>query len=321
MTMTNKILAGVLAVQIALGALTWMPSGEGPTEAVDLVSFKLDAITELEVTGRVDPASDEAPEKVHLRKEGAHWALISSEGYPADPSKVETVLTSLSELQVRRPIATQAANHATLDVSDTKNTRRVVVKAGAEQVELLLGAATGQAANVRRAGSDDVFAVRGVSAWSIGDTARRYFEASYAKSDKDEVNSFTVKNAQGTHTFLRAGGLWSEEGLPEGATLHQLELDALANTLLNVRLSDVVGKGAKPEHGFDGGARVEWTITEDGGTSTFGYTVGALADGKRFVKADDKDFVVSVLESGVQRAVETDFAFIQLDGSEASEEG
>jgi len=320
MTTLNKILAGTLVVQVALGAFMWMPEAETQTETHALASIDADTVTRIEIVGRTSPTDEEAPTPVVLEKDGVHWKIASEKGYPAKADSVDKVLETLGELQGRSPIATTAASHANLEVADTQFTRRVKVTAGGTDTELFLGAASGQAANVRLAGTDDVYQVRGASAWGIGDSSRRFWEPSYVKVDKDDIDSMAIRNAQGAHSFARAEGAWSlPEGAPEGASVDGKELDSLAGMLLNVRLAEVVGTEVLPAFGLSDGARVEWTITENEQTTTFGYSVGAVVDTHRYVKADHLDFVVKVLDSGVKRAAETDFAFVTLDGEDAPE--
>jgi hypothetical protein len=66
--------------------------------------------------------------------------------------------------------------------------------------------------------------------------------------------------------------------------------------------------------GLDGTTSVRWTREADGQSEAGGYVVGALVDGKRYVKADDQPWVIQVTDSSIKRAVETTFDFVS-DGT------
>ena len=302
MTPLNKGLAGLLVAQLVLVGLMSRPSVDTAYTSEPVLAFGSDAITGLEITGRT--ADGEAPESVALVKEGNHWQVASAEGYPADGEKVSTVLSSLSDMKTRAPIATQAANHPKLEVAEQKNTRRVKITAGAETVELYLGAGSGSAVNVRKAGSDDVFSVRGFTAWSIGDQASRYFDTMYLQADKEAVDSLTVINDAGTFTLEKDEAGWHVAGGEEGLLLDDSEVQSLLTAVTSVRMTAPAGKTDLPAWGMANGSRIEWTMGGEGQTDGAGYTIGAEVDGKTIVRADGNPFAVQVNNGSVSKAKE-----------------
>jgi hypothetical protein len=302
MTLINKSLAGLLVVQVALVGLLWRPVAEPAYTSTPVLAFAADAITGLEIIGRT--ADGETPEPVKLVKEGTDWQIASEQGYPADSAKVATVLSSLADMKIRAPIATQAANHAKLEVAEAKNTRRVKITAGAETIDLLLGAGSGSAVNVRKGDANEVFSVRGFTAWSIGDQASRYFDTEYVKADVDTLDSLTVINTNGDFTLEKDGTGWHIAGAEAGTLLNETKVQELLAAVTRVRMTEPAGKTDRPAWGLTRDRRVEWTSTESSETNGSGYTIGAEVDGKIYVRADRNPFVVLVTSSTVSKALD-----------------
>ena len=311
MTPINKILAGVLALQVVLAAITWIPRGGDASEPVQFVSSDTDSITRITIVGRTSPEEEAEPDQVTLTRSDGGWAIEDLGGYPADTTKVDELFENLTALVGRSPTGTTPASHYPLQVADDAFTRKVTLMAGDEEQTLYLGAASGSGMHVREASNDEVFTTRGVSAWSIADQNRRYYDTKYLEHGADDIDSFRVRNAQGDHTFIRVDGEWQIEGTEGSAGLEISEVASLVRTLMNVRIHEPVSKEIEPQHGLDGRVRVEWSVTENETTTPHGYTVGAEAsDGKRYVQADGNEWVIEVLNSTVTRAIETDFAFL-----------
>jgi len=302
MTPVNKGLMGLLAVQLVLVGLMWRPTAEVSYEPRPVLTFGADAITGLEIFGRT--AEGEVPSTVKLVKEGNHWQIASAEGYPADPTKVTEVANHLADMKVRAPIATQVANHAALEVADAKNTRRVLVTAGAETVEIMLGAGSGSAVNVRDVSSDEVFSVRGFTAWSIGDSPSRYYDNVYLKADKETIDSVTVINDNGAFTLEKDATGWHVAGAEEGTRVDESAIDTFLTSATTIRMTGPAGKTDLPAWGLGDGPRVEWTVSQEGQTTGAGYTIGAEIDSKVYLRADDNPFAVQVNKSSVSKALE-----------------
>jgi hypothetical protein len=313
MTRVHQVLALALLAQLGLGAVTWRSTvGSEPTPLHVVFSIDPVATTAIEITGRTTP--DKAATPVRLEKQGDAWIIASSHGYPADAAKVTEVLDKIEEIQARDPIATRAVTHRDLEVADDAFTRKILVTASGTDHHLLLGSSKGQVVNVRLPGSDDVFAARGLTAYALPDVARRFWKPEFIDLKADDLSTWTVTNANGTRTLSRAGGSWSMADLPPGHSVVQAEVDALARMLLTVRIADVVGTAVTPGMGLDGTTSVRWTREADGQSEAGGYVVGALVDGKRYVKADDQPWVIQVTDSSIKRAVETTFDFVS-DGT------
>lgn len=308
----NKILSAVLAVQVVLAAITWVPRGGDSSEPTPFVATDAEAITRITVVGRTSPDQEAEPDQVILARTDTGWGLESLAGYPADATKVDELLGNLTSLMARSPTGTTAASHYPLQVAEDTFTRKITLSTEAGDQVLYLGAATGSGMHVRDASSQDVYTSRGVSAWSIADQERRYFDTAYLEHAAEDIDSFRVRNSHGDHTLVLVGEDWQEEGSEDPAATDSAEAASLIRTLMNIRVDTPVGQDALPQHGLDGTVRVEWTVTENETTTPHGYTVGAASsDGKRYVQSDGNAWIIEVLDSSVSRAVDTEFAFLE----------
>jgi hypothetical protein len=301
MTRAQTALLGVLGVQILLAAATWWPRGEATVEAHPLITIQPQDITRV-----VIERSGEGAKPLELLREEERWAIASSAGYPAIPAKVEALLETLTELQVRRPVATRTVNHDALHVGAEDWGKRVRLEAGAQSMELVLGAATGRATHVRLEGQDEVYTVQGLSEWSIQDRPASYWDAALLDLDEHAASTVLIEPREGPAIQLARGdGGWTFEGeAPAGQMIDPDKLDRLASAACTLRLREPVGPHALPEHGFDPPvARVTVTMEQDGASEWFSYALGNTVDGETYLQLPDNPFVVTVSEHSSKELV------------------
>ena len=296
---TNRILAGLLAGQLALAAITWWPNGEPEARLVPALTAPVAEWTVVEIVGQT--TGGEEPKPVRLVRDGSGWGLSSSGGYPADATRVKDMLDHLVMLQLGTPISTQATSHRDLSVADDTFTRKVTVGAGGQTTTFYLGAGTGSAVNLRMSGTDAVHVGRGFTAWSVGDTDARYYDSSYVKVDPKKLRTLTISTPTGSWTLdHRADDTWAIAGSPD-VPVDATKIGSLARRAVDLRMAKPVGRDALPEFGLAGGARVEWTAEgPDGAPTAGGYTIGGTRETFRYVKADDRAWVVEVGTSTLQ---------------------
>ena len=288
--MINKVLGVALIAQIGLVALTWGTRGSAPrTDARPLIeAIEPDQVTGLRVESA--PANGKPAQVVELAKKGDDWVLPGADDYPADAKKVDKVLEALFAGRIRAPIASNAANHNALEVGDRSYTRKVKLTAGNSAVELVVGAARGTAAHVRRAGEEPVYLARGFSATALEDTPAPYLDTTYL--DVEAPDQIVVKNPRGTLTLNKVEGNWTLAELPPGTPGDPERFTAFVGAARKLIIDAPVGKTVKPEYGLDTPLAAHVTIKA--GEKTYTYSLGAMEDGKRYLKREDNDWVVLV---------------------------
>ncbi|MEO0604249.1 MAG: DUF4340 domain-containing protein, partial [Myxococcota bacterium] len=204
-----RILMGAFLVQGLLAIITWWPTDSGPAEPRDLVETDASALERITVTGSVQ-RSETPDEPLVLARDGETWTLPSKFDLDVPESKIAKLLEAIDSLEVVRPIAENAYRHADLDVADDQHTRKLVLEtASGDTTTVFLGSASGSAAHVRVEGEDEVYRVRGVTAYSIQTGASSYFDAEILDVDPSTVDQLTVRREDGTSfTFTQAEGQW-----------------------------------------------------------------------------------------------------------------
>ena len=306
----NKILGIALIAQAGLVALTWGTRGAAPrTDARPLIeAVKAEDVTALRVESLA--ANGKPAPTVELAKKGDAWVIPSADDYPADAKKVGKVVDALLAGRIRAPIASKAANHNALEVGERTYTRKVKLTAGGADVDLVVGAARGTAAHVRRASEEQVYLARGFSADALEDTAAPYIDTTYL--DVDAPDQIVVKNPRGTLTLNKVEGAWTLAELPAGVPGDPERFTAFVGAACKLIIDAPVGKTVKPEYGLDTPLAAHVTIKT--GERTYTYSLGAVDDGKRYLKRADNDWVVLIPTFAVSNLMDqVPQAFIKED--------
>jgi len=308
---TQKILMGLLGAQLALATVTWWPSNDAAVALHPLFEVEPDAITHIEILGA--PVQGKPATPLVLDRAGESWVVTSSKGYPAKPEKVEEVLSAISDIRVRKPVTTQASSHSALKVGDEGFDKQVRVTAGETTHALTVGAAGSKRAHVRMEGDTNVYEAKGLSAWSLSDSQRSYYDAQYINLDEEALLSLSITNAQGSVHLARSEGSWRLANLPNGELADQSAVDALARKAIKVRMAEPEGTEITPDMALDGGTKVEWTLSSNDQTVSASYRIGAEVDSHRFVKSDDSEFIVRATASSLNALVEANLTELVQD--------
>jgi len=287
---TQNALTGLLAVQVALAALTWWPSSDTTAEARKLIEGGGNTITHLAIT-----RSGEAAEPVILDAKDGKWAITSAHGYPADADKVAEVVDALAGIQLGEPVATSAASHAQLKVGDADFGKKITFTADGKEHTLHLGAAASKAVYLRVDGGEEVYKVNGFSEFTFKDTSRSYWATNYVQFDKDAVTTFRLIRGDWLLSFSIIDGEWSLGQAPQNVKVRKDKLEELIAKASALRLSEPVGTEMKPEYDMGpGSTHVEWTVTQDETQTNGMITIGKEVDGKHYVQEEGNPFIVFV---------------------------
>jgi hypothetical protein len=192
LTRFNKILLGVLAVQVVLAVLVLVrKDASAPLKDQPLLSgFDAATVTRIQVfaSGKAKP--------LELAKRGDGWVIASHHDYPAEISKVTDALAPVAKLAAAEPVATSATRHKQLRVADGEYDRKVIVTAGGQDTTLYIGGSAGLRRTAVRLGSDEnVWGVTGLSASTFGAEARDWVARNYYEIPRDQITKLEIERA------------------------------------------------------------------------------------------------------------------------------
>ena len=227
--MNNKIqlLACVFALQL-LVALVVLWSGE------DSSSFKPERLiaAEKETIDRI--LISDSDSEVELIKKADRWEFSAPAALPVDASRMNSLLTQLTQLETGWPVATTTSSHERFEVSENKFNRKISVYAKENKLtEILVGTSPGfKKSHIRQMDHDDVYALE-----------FNAYEASASDQDwldKSLLALPSVKRIKGSDfELLKEDDTWSWSGAPLTAEVDQEKAKVLSEALKNLRVSAV----------------------------------------------------------------------------------
>lgn len=315
MNRTQLTLAGILVAQLLLIVLVRSPfsSAHGPTEArlmfPDAVGLEA---SRLELLGPDDAGL------TLVSREGS-WVLEES-GYPADATKIEQLITQLSEIEVRRPVVASDRYHEAFEITDDAFRGRLRLYGGDSDpaVDLLLGSAPNyQVTHARAAGDDAVYELTGIAPYDISPEPRSWADKQLVDVPATEVVTIVVENGAGLFELSRGEAGWTVVRPADraGTVVAAAEVDNLVRGAGDLRIDSPVGPRDDAAHGYLNPAVVVTLIGSSGDTTVI--RVGDEIpddDGRRYVSRDGFEFSASVWESTVKPWIEQSLEALLDDG-------
>lgn len=302
MTRFQKLLAGLLLVQIVLLLIVYLPRAADTAAGGPLFpDLTADAVTEIALENQNGP-------RTVLVKAGDGWVVAESDGYPADASRIGPLLEKIAGLQANRSVAATAAAHARLQVSDAAFARRVTLTTADDARYLLyLGSSPNPGATHVRNGADNAtYLTNGLTQFDVDATVANWIDAAYAALNREEVTALTLQNGNGTFRFVKAAdGAWGlDEALGAGETFDPTTFNTILARIINLRLTRPLGVNTRPEYGLDApGATVSVVVQRPASAAgaappppeTFTLQIGAQADdNNQYVKWSGSRYYATV---------------------------
>jgi hypothetical protein len=302
MNRRNRILAGLLAVQVVIAAVIFVPRLL-PTQSA--AAPLLGTLQASDITGLA--IQDNTGKRVDLVKQNGTWVLPGSDNFTASTDKITPFIEQLIGLKTD-PLVTRTANsHARLQVAPDNYVRKIDLTAADGGVtSLYLGAASGgNATYVRLDGHDEVYLGRGLSSYQAGTDVASWIDPAYLTVAQDKILSATVENSHGKFEFVKdAQGQWALKGLTPtpDRPFNPDSVVTLLSRLSSINMVKPLGKTAKPEYGLDAPtATVTAIVSDTASTKVITLKVGAKdADGNYPVISSDSTYYVSVAASYVE---------------------
>jgi hypothetical protein len=289
MNKQNRILAGILILQLLVGAFVlWpRPSASGGEGQSLFPGVEVDRIVGLAIT-------DADGETIQLAKRPDGWVLPDAGDYPCQEEKVTPLLTKIVGLKADRLVAQTSSSHKRLMVAADGFERQIEFElTDGSQHRLYLGTSPSfGAAHVRADNQDEVYLTSDLSSQDAGVQATAWVDRIYFSVPQEEVVALTLENANGRFEFVKDGDSWTMKDLAAGETLNTNIVESLVNRTASVSLLYPLGKEEKDIYGLQEPKAVVSILThnDEDGDRTYTLRVGAKY-------AEDKSYVVASSES------------------------
>jgi hypothetical protein len=250
MNLFNRILAGVLVIQVVLGAIIFFPSGS--SSKADLSSPLLEAFVPADVNEMT--ISDNTGKTVKLeRDENGEWTLPDSDNFPARTSRLDDVLAKMATLKADRLIAQNQSSFNRLQVSDDTYQRLITYKtSGSDETHTLYVGSSGggDSFHMRLSDSNNVYLTSGLATWEIPTELSSWIDTQYFGIERDNLKSITVENANGAFEFTKDGDTWRYNGLADGEVFDPDSITTLLTRITSVRMTQPLGKTLQDSYGM-----------------------------------------------------------------------
>lgn len=254
---------------------------------------------------------------IELRKRAGGWVLaIGGEWYPADPVRVDRLLTTLSGLRANRVASRSRADWSTFHVGRSNASRLSVSGGNRRLAELYLGeTGSGGGVFVRSAGRPDVYEVRGGLAdyvsedpgyWSYLKILPKSLHVDSLQTIAVSARNFTVGGDSVNESYLLVSSVidgksaWVVSGNGNERLDQQKVLDLEGEIVNMVGDSFAAGKSAQ-DTGLDHPTATITVSDEQGGRWTL--LIGKRHGAQFYLKREDEPYVYLVNEWTLHRAL------------------
>ncbi len=315
-SLTNKILFGLLCIQLCILVVLFWPYKLGKNSLNTFTNITLDSFESLNI-------SDSNSNSTLIGFVNNQCVLIASENYPCDSDKLIDFITLINKFDEGELISISADSHRTLKVHADLYERYVEIKlTTGDIVEMYLGTTPRlRSTHFRLADSEKVYMSPNYTNSKFLAVANDWVETEYFKIKEESVNSFVVNNQRGRNQFVKNDtGDWSILDKSSPDALNQVKIKSVLSKITSISLRKPVGIERKPEFGYDDANAIVEIYGSDSNTDNFSYilTVGSEYSGAEsnvndvlfYVKATNKDYWVLVPEYEVLEIVEVDYDYL-----------
>jgi len=298
MSRANQILAGVLALQIALVAVVFWPrSAASVTSGEPLFpGVEADQIVRLTITAANG-------DQIELAKDMGNWVLPEADNYPAEADKVSELLEKIIGLKTDRLVTQTRASHKRLKVAKDDFERRIVFElADGTTHTLYLGTSPRYGTcHIRADKRDEVYLARKLSLPDAGTGASLWIDTLYFSVPKDQVVAMTVENQNGRLEFEKDdAGKWTMKELSPDEKFKENNVISMVNRISSLRMLRPLGKTEQDDYGLREPNAVITVKTRDkeGNVKTYSLRVGAKdeEDNSYVVKSSESPYYVRVAD-------------------------
>ena len=288
MTLPNKVLAGVLALQAVVLIVVFWPGSSGPD-----VGQLFPGLEEVNVTAVT--ITDSEGRRIRLTRSPFGCVLPEADDYPCQKDKLSEFLNRVVSITKTSLVAQTKGSHPRLKVAADQFERLIELEmAGGAHHKLYLGTSPrARSGHVRPDGQDQVFLAPSLSASAASVQPTDWVDPVYFSVPEDKFASLALENSKGRMELKKEdSGDWTLSGEGTGGALDQATVQSLVRKVSSLRLLRPLGKEELDSYGLKQPAAVITIVTNDGDSSS---AERVLRIGAK--DAQDEGFVVKSSES------------------------
>ena len=259
-------------------------------------NFDKEQVTKIEIIATDGTAT--------LSKQESTWVVTSMDNYPADSEGIAELLTKVGEFKNTQRVSSNPEKQAEFQVDSTGVEAKLMDENDKLLAHLFVGKTTPGflSSYVRPADANDVYVAQGYLQSVFNKGTRTWKDRTIFDFNKGNVTELNISSPEErVELRLDANGTW-QMLKPEAAAANTTEVDNLLTTLSGLDTDDFAeAQGDLAEYGLDTPASVISAALNDGTTATL--YIGNEADGKLYVKRDDKETVFRLFKSNVDRLI------------------
>ena len=247
MTKFQKILAGLLAIQIVLIAVVFLTNR--PAKASNnplLPDFDVKTVTAVTIY-------DNSGSQIKMEKSGDEWVLPDKDNYPVKAQNINDLLDNVAAIRDNRLVTNTAASHQRLQVADTDFKGKLEITSPSGTFILYVGSSpAANSVHVRLASSDAVYLTNAISASQVSPAYSNWIDTSLVKIASASVSNISVTNSNGSfHFFKDDSNNWVSQELSADETIDPSKWSSLLSGFTNIPLVEPVSKTAQPAYGLE----------------------------------------------------------------------
>lgn len=264
------------------------PASVTPTVTDPWQRLPKDRIDRITIHRASAPAAEQ---EMEFEKVNGAWRMTRPGQGPTEPRAIEDLLDRFAEMHVTSIAGHNTSSYDDFEVDDAHATR-VTLKTGSSVVmDVFVGASLDSGTAVRVPGKTEVFRV-GVSISSmLSRSPRDWRDRDITQVSRDTIRAVEWVGPRGTFRFTRNGDTWSPASGTNIPRLDTAKVNALVDTVTNLRASDFAASdattGITPES-----PRVTIETEVDGSSARITLRVGNNSgDQQAFVQREGNDVV------------------------------
>ena len=231
------ILAGVLAVQLALAAGLWFGGSDYALfRAKDpLLAFDPRTVDRMEI-------DESGANSVTLAASNGSWVVPPMADFPADGAKVTALLAKLADLKKGWPVATSSEAAQRFKVAEETHERRIVLRSGDKTLGVFLFGTSPSFRQVhaRTSGNDKIYNVAFAN-YDAGTRGEDWMNRDLLSIGNDKIAGIAI----GDVTLDRKDGKYQVAGLGEGEQQKESEVWKLVGSVTTPTFEAVQGNGSE----------------------------------------------------------------------------